>query len=81
MGETRDHLEEHGGPGMVWCNQAQCYVAERCEDHCAKCMGEQPGGCPDCEAECPEWRPDEPEPADQAEYFDWLGGAIRAGWL
>lgn len=67
MGETRDWLEEHGCEGRTFCAQAGCWIII--------------GSCMECDGECPEWKPDEPEPADQSDYFDWLGGAIRAGWM
>ena len=49
MGETRDHLEEHGAAGMVYCGRAGCYRPERCKD------------CDSVAADCPNWAPDEPQ--------------------
>jgi hypothetical protein len=46
MGETRDYLEEHGGPGMIECRRGG-FVA---------------GPCADCRGECAEWQPDEEAP-------------------
>ncbi len=55
MGETRDHLDEHGGPGMFMCHVAGVFVAERCKH----CTHERGGGLPDHEEACPPWEPDE----------------------
>lgn len=57
MGETRDHLEEHGGPGRVYCQEAQAWLIERCE-FCREC------GCGRCHEYCPDWEPNQPEAPD-----------------
>lgn len=51
MGETRDHLEQHGCAGMVFCARISGYQAERCKE------------CPDPDSvECLDWQADEPAP-------------------
>lgn len=64
MGETSDHLEAHGGLGMVLCGRTGRFVADTalCED-CPRliCRSAQPGSteCDACKKECPDWVPDE----------------------
>jgi hypothetical protein len=63
MGETRDHLEAHGGPGMVLCGRTGVFVAGTalCHD-CSRRLCETAhggGACDECIGECPDWEPDQ----------------------
>lgn len=51
MGETRDHLEEHGCAGMVHCQKLGHYIADLCSIQCG--------------AECPEWQEADPGPDEE----------------
>lgn len=65
MGETRDHLEEHGGAGTVMCGKLGQYIAWNalCES-CPRrlCASFHSGeACEQCEEECPDWEADQEE--------------------
>lgn len=65
MGETRDHLEEHGEQGRFYCFKQCEYYASRCQN------------CPDNGAQCPEWVEEAPAPDDEAEARAMAGEAKR----
>ncbi len=51
MGETADILEQHGGPGRIYCLRECTYVVSRCSD-CkafAENQGYETDGCPTME--------------------------------
>lgn len=52
MGETREHLEQHGAAGMIYCGRAGAYRFNYCRD------------CVSFAGDCPPWEPDAPAPKE-----------------